>query len=210
VRDCGHPLIANEVRVVNPVALDSPGSVIVISGSNMSGKTTYLRAVGLNALLAQAGGPGCAAELTIRRCRVRTTVRVEDDLSAGVSLFFAEVSRIRDIVTDAAKGSDGDPPVLFLLDEILHGTNAADRRQASQLVLRRLIATGSSGLITTHDPGIAELGSHGGRVVHAHFTDAVGSEQGEVTMTFDYVMKPGPATTTNALRILEALGLSGP
>jgi len=133
---------------------------------------------------------------------------VEDDLAAGVSLFFAEVSRIRDIVADAATG--GETPVLFLLDEILHGTNAHDRRQATQLVLQRLLASGSSGLITTHDSGIADFRSTAaGGVAHAHFTDAVGSEQGEVTMTFDYVMRPGPATTTNALRILEALGLRG-
>lgn len=205
--ECGHPLIANDTRVANPVSLDAPGSVIVISGSNMSGKTTYLRAVGLNTLLALAGGPVCATRLTMRRCRVRTTVRVEDDLAAGVSLFLAEVSRIRDIVADAA--DDRKAPVLFLLDEILHGTNAPDRRQASQLVLKRLLATGSSGIITTHDAGIADFsGPTNGSVKHAHFTDALASEQGEVTMTFDYVIRPGPATTTNALRILEALGLS--
>jgi hypothetical protein len=200
---CGHPLIEGGIRVTNPVSLEAPGSAIVISGSNMSGKTTYLRAIGLNALLAMAGGPACAAELTIRRSRVRTTVRVEDDLGAGVSLFLAEVSRLRDVVADA--GAPHEVPVLFLLDEILHGTNAEDRRQATRLVLARLLAAGASGIITTHDPRIAQTTEV--PVAQAHFTDAVTSNDGQVTMTFDYTLRPGPATTTNALRILEALGL---
>jgi DNA mismatch repair ATPase MutS len=169
----------------------------------MSGKTTYLRAVGINAMLAFAGGPVCASELTVRRCRVRTTVRVEDDLSAGVSLFMAEVSRIAQIVADAER--EAGTPVLFLLDEILHGTNAKDRREATQLVLRRLMVNGAAGIITTHDPAIADV--EGSSVKQVHFSDAVESRDGSVVMTFDYALKPGPATTTNALRILEKLGL---
>jgi DNA mismatch repair ATPase MutS len=202
---CGHPLIADATRVTNPVALDAAGTAVVISGSNMAGKTTYLRAIGLNALLALAGGPVCASAFAVRRSRVRTTVRVEDDLGAGVSLFLAEVSRLRDVVADAA--APNEAPVLFLLDEILHGTNAEDRRQATRLVLARLLAAGASGIITTHDPRIAEATE--GRVAQGHFTDAVASNDGEVKMTFDYTLRPGPATTTNALRILEALGLNG-
>jgi DNA mismatch repair ATPase MutS len=200
-------LIAKGVRVANPVVIESPGSAIVISGSNMSGKTTYLRAVGLNALLAFAGGAVCAKEFSIRRSRVRTTVRVEDDLGAGVSLFLAEVSRIAAVVEDAGKSNE--PPVLFLLDEILHGTNAADRREATQLVLRRLLGSDAWGIITTHDPQIAAVHDqvHEARVTAVHFTDAVEAREGGVAMTFDYVLRPGPATTTNALRILEKLGL---
>jgi DNA mismatch repair ATPase MutS len=204
--ECGHPMIAAGVRVTNPVALDAPGSAVVISGSNMSGKTTYLRAIGLNALLAQAGGAVCATTLGMRRCRVRTSVRIEDDLAAHVSLFMAEVRRIRDVVVDAEM--DGAAPVLFLFDEILHGTNAPDRREATQLVLRRLIAAGAAGVITTHDPTIGDV-SMPAKVIHAHFTDSVSSGNAGVTMTFDYTMRPGPATTTNALRVFEALGLSG-
>jgi hypothetical protein len=203
---CGHPLLAATVRVTNPVTLEAPGSAVVISGSNMSGKTTYLRAIGLNALLALAGGPVCATAMSIRRCRVRTSVRIEDDLSASVSLFLAEVSRIRDVVVDAEKA--GEAPVLFLFDEILHGTNAPDRREASRLVLSRLLASGASGVITTHDAGIGEIAA-AGNVAHVHFTDVVKPETGGVTMTFDYVMRPGAATTTNALRLLEAMGLRG-
>jgi DNA mismatch repair ATPase MutS len=168
----------------------------------MSGKTTYLRAVGLNTLLAMAGGPVCARALTIRRCRLRTTVRIEDNLGAGVSLFLAEVSRIAEVV--GAAGDEKLPPVLFLFDEILHGTNAQDRREATQLVLARLLANGAAGIVTTHDPRIADGREN---LVQVHFTDSLESRNGDVVMTFDYTLRPGPATTTNALRILEALGL---
>ena len=204
---CGHPLIANGVRVTNPVSIETAASAIIVSGSNMSGKTTYLRAVGLNALLAFAGGPVCATELSIRRSRVRTTVRIEDDLGAGVSLFMAEVSRIADVVHEST--GDVGAPVFFLFDEILHGTNAQDRREATQLVLERLLAGGAAGIVTTHDPRIADVGDKLGdvHIWQVHFTDALESREGKVTMTFDYVLRPGPATTTNALRILEALGL---
>jgi DNA mismatch repair ATPase MutS len=189
------------VRVSNPLSIEQPGSAIVVSGSNMSGKTTYLRAVGLNGLLALAGGPVCAKEFEIRRSRIRTTVRVEDNLGAGVSLFMAEVSRIGDVVAESGRG---DAPVFFLFDEILHGTNAQDRREATQLVLARLMGNGAAGLVTTHDPKIADAR---GSVFQVHFTDSVEARNGAVAMTFDYVLRPGPATTTNALRILEAMGL---
>lgn len=198
---CGHPLLADNVRVSNPVSIDRSGSAIVVSGSNMSGKTTYLRAVGLNTLLALAGGPVCARDFTVRRSRLRTTVRVEDDLGAGVSLFMAEVSRIAQVVDDAARPSD--VPVLFLFDEILHGTNAQDRREATQLVLARLLASGAAGIVTTHDPRIAD-GLDSAKVTQSHFTDSVESRGEGVIMTFDYVIRPGPATTTNALNILRA------
>jgi hypothetical protein len=201
--DCGHPLVPAAVRVTNPIDLPAPGRAIVISGSNMSGKTTYLRAAGLNVLLAQAGGPVCATAMTVRRCRVRTSVRIEDNLAANASLFFAEVSRIRDVVADAQ--AESGTPVLFLFDEILHGTNAQDRREASRLVLERLLERGAAGMITTHDAGIGDIAI--GNVAHAHFTDTIATDESGVTMKFDYVMRPGPATTTNALRVLEAMGL---
>lgn len=200
---CGHPLIAPATRVANPVALVHPAETLVITGSNMSGKTTYLRAVGLNALLALAGGPVCASAMTLRRVRVRSSVRVEDDLSRGSSLFFAEVTRIRDVVADAER--EDEPPVLFLLDEILHGTNAEDRRAATHLVLERLMRSGSTGIITTHDAGVGA--GAGATVRQRHFTDTVSPDGDGVRMTFDYRLREGPATSTNALRILEKLGL---
>jgi DNA mismatch repair ATPase MutS len=185
----------------------------VVSGSNMAGKTTFLRAAGLSALLAQAGGPVPAQELSIRRCRVRTSVRIEDDPAHGVSLFLAEAQRLQAIVRQAEDPSR--PPVFFLLDEILHGTNAEDRREAIRLVLRRLAATPAFGLVTTHDPEIARgvrSGADGGAgdsdARQLHFRETVTAEGGSVRMHFDYLARLGPATSRNALTILRTLGLS--
>ena len=198
----GHPLIEPARCVRNDLVLERGGDLLIVSGSNMSGKTTYLRAAGLNALLAQAGGPVCAASLELQRCRVRTSVRVEDDLASGVSLFYAEARRLRDIV--AAARDNGRPPVLFLLDEILHGTNAADRRRATQVVLSHLVRAGAFGMVTTHDPLIAPEAEANARQVH--FSEAL-SSGGDAGLVFDYRVREGPATTANALAILRALGL---
>ncbi len=209
-----HPLLAPSIAVPNPVRLATSGSLLVLSGSNMSGKTTYLRAIGLNAVLALAGGPVCASEMLVRRARVRTSVRIEDDLSAGVSLFLAEVSRLRDIVRDSEER--GSAPVLFLFDEILHGTNAADRRFASQVVLRRLLRGSSWGVLTTHDPDLV-TGLFGEpntacarHIEHGHFRETVQRDGSLVRMSFDYLLRPGPTTSANARLILESLGLVDP
>jgi hypothetical protein len=206
-----HPLLAPSIAVPNTVRLAASGSLLALSGSNMSGKTTYLRAVGLNAVLAFAGGPVCASQMVIRRARVRTSVRIEDDLGAGVSLFLAEVSRLRDIVRDSEE--TGEAPVFFLFDEILHGTNAADRRYASQVVLRRLLRGASWGVLTTHDPELVTSLADGPAIAHAvhieqgHFQETVQRGDGSVRMSFDYLLRPGPTTSANARLILELMGL---
>jgi DNA mismatch repair ATPase MutS len=205
-----HPLLAPDVAVGNDVELRSAGDVLIVSGSNMSGKTTYLRAVGVNVLLAGLGGPVAADAMSLRRVRVRTSVRVSDDLSGGVSLFLAEVRRLRDIVSDAEL--PGLPPVLFLFDEILHGTNTVDRRLTTRDVLARLSAARAVGIVTTHDPEIAHgwdeshgADADGAHVRQIHFRDTLVHGDGEPTMTFDYRAWPGPATTSNARRIWAAL-----
>ena len=205
-----HPLLAPAVAVGNDVELRAAGDVIIVSGSNMSGKTTYLRAVGVNVLLANLGGPVAADAMALRRARVRTSVRVSDDLAGGVSLFLAEVRRLRDIVSDAE--TPGLPPVLFLLDEILHGTNNADRRLTTRDVLARLSAARAIGIVTTHDPEIAHgwdesrgAGADGAHVRQIHFRDTLVQGENGPTMTFDYRARPGPATTSNARRIWAAL-----
>ena len=209
-----HPLLVPSIAIVNPVHLATPGCLLALSGSNMAGKTTYLRAIGLNAVLAFAGGPVCATHMVMRRARVRTSVRIEDDLGAGVSLFLAEVSRLRDIVADAEQS--GSVPVLFLLDEILHGTNAADRRFASQVVLRRLLRTSSWGVLTTHDADlVTDLvvdhdAAHHAHVAHGHFRETVQQDTGSVHMAFDYQLRRGPTTSANARLILESMGLTSP
>jgi hypothetical protein len=203
VTGLAHPLLDSRKAVTNDAALGSDGDVIVVSGANMAGKSTFLRAIGLNALMAQAGGMVAARSLELRRCRVRTSIHVEDDLGSGTSLFLAEVTRIKQIVDEARDGTR--VPVLFILDEVLHGTNAKDRREASQGVLAQLRTTSAVGVVATHDPLIGAANER-----HMHFACRVthDPDTGRIELVFDYRAREGPAIESNALAILELLGLS--
>ena len=197
----GHPLMTDEVSVRNDVRLggDAP-QVIVVSGSNMSGKSTLLRAIGSNVVLALAGAPVRAAALRLSPLAIGATLRIEDSLQAGHSRFYAEIVRIRSIV-DIARGPI---PLLFLLDEILHGTNSYDRRIGAEGIVRALAGYGAIGLITTHDLALTELPSLlGPRAVNMHFEDRL--ESG--VMVFDYRMRPGVVEHSNALALMRAIGL---
>lgn len=195
----GHPLL--EAPVLNDVELPGPGHALLITGSNMSGKTTLMRSLGANAVLALAGAPMCARELTLSPLQVLTSMRVKDSLERGVSYFYAEVQRIK-AVLDAATAARGQ--ALFLLDEILLGTNTRERQIASREVLRLLLATGACGAVTTHDLSLASLADESqGRVLNVHFRDHL--EQGR--MAFDYRLRPGVVDTTNALRVLRMAGV---
>ncbi|ATB32160.1 MutS-related protein [Melittangium boletus] len=195
----GHPLL--DEPVPNDVSLPGPGCALILTGSNMSGKTTLLRALGLNAVLALAGAPVCARAFTLSPLQVLTSMRVKDSLERGVSYFYAEVQRIK-AVLDAAAAAQGQ--ALFLLDEILLGTNTRERQIASREVLRLLLATGASGGVTTHDLSLASLADeHAGRVMNMHFRDHL--EEGK--MVFDYRLRPGVVDTTNALRVLKMAGV---
>jgi hypothetical protein len=195
-----HPLIAETAAVPNDLALgDRAPHVLIVSGSNMSGKSTLLRAVGLNAVLAMAGATVRARRLTISPVRLGTTLRVEDSLQEGHSRFYAEVLRIRDIVEDTAAH-----PVLFLLDEILHGTNSHDRRIGSEAIVRALVDAGAIGLVTTHDLALtAVVETLAGRARNVHFEDRID----EGRMTFDYHMRDGVVERSNALELMRAVGL---
>jgi len=198
----GHPLLENPVR--NDVELTGPGQALIITGSNMSGKSTLLRAMGTNAVLALAGAPVCAASLRLSELQVLTSMRVRDSLELGVSHFYAEVKRIK-AVLDAAAAAHGR--ALFLLDEILWGTNTRERQIASREVLRLLLATGASGAVSTHDLSLAELEQElGSKVKNFHFKDSLTDGQ----MTFDYRLRPGVLDTTNALRVLRQVGIAIP
>ncbi len=195
----GHPLL--ETPVLNDVGLPGPGHALLLTGSNMSGKTTLLRALGLNTVLALAGAPVCARAFSLTPQQVLTSMRVKDSLERGVSYFYAEVQRIKTVL-DAAATARGE--ALFLLDEILLGTNTRERQIASREVLRLLLATGASGGVTTHDLSLASLADeHAGRVVNMHFRDHL--ENGK--MVFDYQLRPGVVDTTNALRVLRMAGV---
>ncbi|HEY8516020.1 MAG TPA: DNA mismatch repair protein MutS [Candidatus Binatia bacterium] len=196
----GHPLLPESRCVRNDLRLGPEQRALIVSGSNMSGKSTLLRATGLNVVLALAGAPVRARRFRLTPLAIGASIRVGDSLLDGRSRFQAEVLRLRQI-TDLAHRS---PPLLFLLDEILHGTNSHDRRIGSEAVVRRLLELGAIGLVTTHDLALAEIaGRSTYPIANMHFEDHV--EDG--TMSFDYRMRPGVVTRSNALALMRAAGL---
>ena len=197
----GHPLLPLDRAVCNDVELGPKRRVYVVSGSNMSGKSTLLRTVGTNVALALAGAPVRAASLTLSTFALGASIQVHDSLLDGESRFYAEVSRVAHVVHLAK--SDG-PPLLFLLDELFHGTNSSDRRTGAAGVVRALLADRSVGLLTTHDLELARIAEDLDEgVINVHFEDQF--EDGR--MTFDYSMRPGVVTRSNALALMRAVGL---
>jgi hypothetical protein len=198
-----HPLLPRGQAVANHVRLDAETRFLLISGSNMAGKSTLLRAIGTNAVLAQAGAPVSARSLTMSALRVGASLALVDSLAEGKSKFLAEVERLRDLVELAKEGSEGH--CLFLIDEIFSGTNSADRRAAAEAVLRGLTREGAIGALSTHDLALAELAEVpelGGLNVH------MASAREDDPLAFDYLLKPGVNRTTNAMAIVRLLGLA--
>jgi hypothetical protein len=201
--ELGHPLIAVEQRVTNDVSGLAPGYGLLVTGSNMSGKSTYLRAIGLAAVLGLAGGPVCATRLRLRRVQLVTSMRISDSIAAGVSHFYAELLKLKRVLT-AANGSE---PVLFLLDEILHGTNSKERQVGARYILAELLRAGAFGAVSTHDSGLCTLGGElAERLIQVHFRESVVQNQ----MTFDYRVYAGPVTEGNALRLMQRVGIPVP
>ena len=204
----GHPLLAAEVRKHNDVAVGPAGTFLLVTGSNMSGKSTLLRAIGLNAVLAGAGAPVCAASLAMPPVTLWTSARVTDSLEQGVSFFMAELRRLKQVVdaADAARAAGG-PPVLALLDEILQGTNTAERQIAARRIIRHLVAQGALVAVSTHDLALADAPELAAAVRPVHFRDEVRDGRDGMEMHFDRILRPGVATTTNALRLMQMIGL---
>jgi hypothetical protein len=195
-----HPLLPVNGAVANDVRLGPEPAVIIVSGSNMSGKSTLLRTIGINAVLAQAGAPVRAVKLRLTPLTVAASIRVTDSLREGASRFYAEITRLRGIV-DAA---NGEPPVLFLLDEFLHGTNSHDRRIGAEAIVKGLVEKGAIGLLTTHDLALAHIAETlGPRGLNVHFEDHL--EGGK--MVFDYKMRQGVVEKSNALPLMRSIGL---
>jgi hypothetical protein len=196
----GHPLLPAARCVRNDVVLDATAPVLVVSGSNMSGKSTLLRAVGVNAVLALAGAPVRAARLRLSPLAIGASIRTLDSLSEGTSRFYAEITRIRHLVDLA----DGPQTLLFLLDEILHGTNSHDRRIGAEAIVRGLLRRGAIGLVTTHDLALTTIADDPTvRARNVHFADHVE----DARMVFDYQMRDGVVTHSNALALMRAVGL---
>jgi DNA mismatch repair ATPase MutS len=198
----GHPLLPSSRRVTNDVQLGPPGTVLLVTGSNMSGKSTLLRAIGANAVLAQCGAPACATSLELPPCDLQTSIRIQDSLEHGVSYFMAALARLKGVV-DAAEREPGDRALVYLLDEILQGTNSAERGIAVQAVARHLLDAGAIGAMTTHDLNLASEEPLQTAAHLVHFTEIV--EHG--TMRFDYKLREGLATSRNALRLMELIGI---
>ncbi len=202
VEGLGHPLIPRAECVPNDVSLggESGTLALVVSGSNMSGKSTLLRSIGVSIIMALAGAPTRTARLRLSPLAVGATLRVQDSLQAGKSRFYAEITRVRQLV-DISRGS---PPLFFLLDELFNGTNSGDRRVGAEAVIRGLLERGSIGLITTHDLALAEIvAGLGPSTRNVHFEDHF--EDGR--MRFDYRMRPGVVQHSNALALMRAVGL---
>ncbi|MBI3447355.1 MAG: DNA mismatch repair protein MutS [Acidobacteria bacterium] len=199
-RALGHPLLADGSCVRNDVTLGGSSRVLVVSGSNMSGKSTLLRSVGINTILALAGGKVRAASLRVSPVAIGASIRIHDSLQAGTSRFYAEITRLR-LIVDL---TSGPLPALFLIDEMLHGTNSHDRRIGAEAIVRSLSARRSIGLITTHDLALAHIADFPAAAArNVHFEDHI--EGGKIT--FDYVMRAGVVTKSNGIALMRAVGL---
>ena len=207
-RELAHPLLPPETRVANDVAIGPPGSFLLVTGSNMSGKSTLLRAVGMNVALAQTGAPVCSASLRMPPLAMATSMRVQDSLERGVSYFMAELQRIKEVVEATRETHDaGRFTPLFLLDEILHGTNTTERQIAVRRIIPHLLALGAIGAVSTHDLLLAQAPEIAGLAHEVHFTESFHRGEDGPVMRFDYLLRPGIATTTNALKLMEIVGL---
>jgi DNA mismatch repair ATPase MutS len=193
----GHPLIPEAQCVRNSVSLTPPVRLLIVSGSNMSGKSTLLRTIGVNTVLALAGAPVRAIRLSISPVSLGASIRNNDSLEEGQSRFMAEILRLKQIL-------ELPPPALFLLDELLGGTNSHDRALGSEGLIRALLARGAIGLVTTHDLSLARLAdAHAPAAINVHFEDRL--ENGR--LVFDYTMRPGVVTRSNALDLMRTVGL---
>jgi len=193
--------------VRNDVRLGGAPKVLIVSGSNMSGKSTLLRTVGVNAVMALAGAPVRARRLAVSPLAVGATIRVQDSLQAGMSRFYAEISRIKQLMEAAS----GPRPLLFLLEEVLAGTNSQDRKAGAEILIREFVARNAIGLVTTHDLALAgAVDVLGAAAANVHFEDQLVDGK----LVFDYVLRPGVVTKSNALALMQSIGLldgkSGP
>ena len=195
-----HPFLPEKSAVRNDVRIGGELRLLLVSGSNMSGKSTLLRTLGINAVLAQAGAPVRARRLRMSPLAIGASIRITDSLQGGVSRFYAEILRLRQILDQTS----GPLPVLFLIDEFLHGTNSHDRRIGAEALARGLVERGAIGLITTHDLALAEIAEGlGRRAANVHFEDHI--ESGRIQ--FDYALRPGVVRKSNAIELMRSVGL---
>ena len=195
----GHPLVPSAICVRNDVKISGETRLLLVSGSNMSGKSTLMRSVGMNVALAMAGAPVRARRLRLTPLQVGASIRVNDSLREGSSRFYAEITRLRQIFDLAG----GEPPLLFLLDELLQGTNSKDRRIGAEGIVRALVKRGAIGLVSTHDLALTDIGGPAEGLRNVHFQD----ELVDGKMIFDYKLHDGVVTKSNGLALMRSVGL---
>ncbi len=199
--DIGHPLIPANQKICNHFSLVKPGEAFIITGSNMSGKSSFLKTIGVNLCLAYAGGPVNAGSFHSALFRVFTCIKINDSIVDGLSFFYAEVKRLKALL-DALRANHPFP-LFFLIDEIFKGTNNRERLVGSRSYIQNLVGQNGAGLIATHDLELVGLADHFPEITNCHFReDVVGGR-----MVFDYKLRPGPCPTTNALKIMQMEGL---
>ncbi len=205
-RGLAHPLLPPAKAVANDVRVD-PGRFLFVTGSNMSGKSTLVRAIGVNAILARIGAPVCAASMELGESEIFTYVHVRDSLLDGVSMFMAGLLRLKALLTDARAAQGNGGSLLFLLDEPLQGTNAAERQLAIRRILASLVALNASGAITSHDLSLVDREDLARSAVPVHFQERVDTSAKGPVLVFDYRLRPGVCSSTNAIQLLDIMGL---
>lgn len=202
VREIGHPLLPEEEKVVNDFSIENPGEVVIITGSNMAGKSTFLRTIGVNLCLAYTGAPVNARAFETALFRIFTCIKISDSVTEGYSYFYAEVRRLRALLDELAR-PDESRPLFFLIDEIFRGTNNRERRIGSEAYIEALAGKPCLGLLSTHDLELVKMAHFLPQVENYHFKEDVIDGH----MVFDYILRHGPCPTTNALKIMQMEGL---
>ncbi|MEO6671563.1 MAG: hypothetical protein ABIN36_18915 [Ferruginibacter sp.] len=198
--ELGHPLISEHKRVNNFLTIDGRASIMLVTGSNMAGKSTYLRSVGVNVVLAMAGAPVCASKFKLSPIQLVTSMRIADNLEESTSTFYAELKKLKTVIDKVNNGEE----VFILLDEILRGTNSFDRHTGSVALIRQLIKQQSAGIIATHDLALADIKNEfPANILNYHFDAQVEKEE----LFFDYKLKPGVCESMNASILMRKIGI---
>jgi hypothetical protein len=200
-KQIGHPLIPEGKRISNDFSTSGQPSLALITGSNMAGKSTFLRSIGINQVLAMSGAPVCAAELTVSNMRIMSSMRIADNLEENASTFYAELSKLKSII----EAVNAHEPVYLLLDEILRGTNSQDRHTGSRALMIQLIKQSATGMLATHDLALTDLSNEYPVAIHNyHFDVSVSGEE----LYFDYKLKPGICKSMNASILMKKIGIN--
>lgn len=198
-KELGHPLLTNQ-RVCNDIEISGKTKVLLVTGSNMAGKSTYLRTAGINLVLAYSGAPVCSESFSCGVMDIHTSMRVSDDLQNNVSSFYAELLRIKEIV----KATKKEKQVFFLLDEIFKGTNSEDRHEGAKMLIKRLLRDNAIGLVSTHDLELGDLEEESSRrVKNYNFQEYYEDDK----IHFDYKLRRGVSTTRNAMYLIKMIGI---